>query len=62
MRELHTWESIWRGERPYWVARPPDFAAYRMKVPGGWLYRHHYLRRDDGNDSMVFVPDPLNAA
>jgi hypothetical protein len=61
MPELHTWESIWRGD-PIGSQGLPISQTYRMKVPGGWLYRHHYLRRDDGNDSMVFVPDPLNAA
>lgn len=29
----------------------------RLKVPGGWLYRHGFRDREGG--SMCFVPEPF---
>ncbi|WP_164852587.1 hypothetical protein [Sinorhizobium meliloti] len=45
--KLHEWETI---DTSRWSTMP---STYRMKVPGGWLYRY-------GNtavSSMVFVPE-----
>lgn len=35
-----------------------DTTTYRMKVPGGWLYRTQRLVHMYGLESMVFVPEP----
>ena len=33
--------------------------TYRMKVPGGWVYRFERFRSGSGRrDAVVFVPDP----
>ncbi|TCV62320.1 hypothetical protein [Neorhizobium sp. S3-V5DH] len=42
---LHRWEVV---ESPGYGA-----ATYRMKVPGGWLYRYGNER----DSSLVFVPE-----
>lgn len=31
------------------------YETWRLKVPGGWLYRY----REFGNPTMAFVPEPV---
>jgi hypothetical protein len=51
------WEEVWKDQ-----TQQPTERTLRMKVPGGWLYRHNYARRDGRQDSMVFVADNAAAA
>ncbi len=48
---MHRWERVWSGT---------DFPerTLRMRVPGGWLYRHSPGNSGIQNECMVFVPDP----
>jgi hypothetical protein len=53
--EEHVWEEL-LNEHPHWT--------WRMRVPGGWIYKDIYLERDEVDKgrkvaavSMVFVLD-----
>lgn len=42
---------------------PPDWESvstieytWRLRVPGGWLYRHRHGRTE--SETVIFVPDP----
>ena len=52
--KLHEWETI--QERTAGEFGHPWEGTYRMRVPGGWLYRF------EGNktDGMTFVPDQMS--
>jgi hypothetical protein len=39
----------------------PRLITYRLRVPGGWLYRHQSTHID-AVPCMTFVPDPLHGA
>jgi hypothetical protein len=57
----HDWEVVFdRGPN----AADKD-RTYRMRVPGGWIYRHWDPPRGENqsvSNSMVFVPDPKTTA
>jgi hypothetical protein len=42
------WEPVREGANGY----PPDCTGYRLRVPGGWVYRP----ASGGN--TVYIPDP----
>ena len=51
---LHKWEIVSQSE-------PGDNATtYRMRVPGGWLYRYQ-PNITSPPSSMAFVPDAIPA-
>jgi hypothetical protein len=51
--ELHKWEQIWADSSE----NRPRFTN-RMRVPGGWLYRHTVLRPEGKGtiECIAFVP------
>ena len=48
---LHKWEIVSQGDRG------ENATTYRMRVPGGWLYRYQ-PNITSPPSSMAFVPDP----
>ena len=48
---LHKWEVVSQGEFG------DNATTYRMRVPGGWLYRYQ-PNITSPPSSMAFVPDP----
>lgn len=44
-----------KGWQEVWHATDREQFTFRLKVPGGWLYRHE---RPEKTDCMAFVPDP----
>ncbi|WP_164850035.1 hypothetical protein [Sinorhizobium meliloti] len=44
---IHEWETV---QATGWSNMP---STYRMKVPGGWLYRYG----NTADSSIVFVPE-----
>ena len=51
---LHQWEIVSQGRDP-----GENASTYRMRVPGGWLYRHQ-PNITSPPSSMAFVPDPTS--
>jgi hypothetical protein len=49
------WEIICKG----WGDEQAAY-TYRLRVPGGWLYRHQSTNID-AVPCMAFVPDPAHA-
>jgi hypothetical protein len=45
----HKWEKVWANEASF---------TYRLRVPGGWIYRFALKRPERYHQSMVFVPMP----
>ena len=55
--EMHAWENVWSD-----AGGVPTQHTFRMRVPGGWLYRHNAWRPEGDVESMVFVPEVLAPA
>jgi hypothetical protein len=49
--KMHSWELVWSDTEGV-----PNQHTLRMRVPGGWLYRHNVWRPEGDVESMVFVP------
>ena len=51
---VHKWEIVSQGSGP-----GENASTYRMRVPGGWLYRYQ-PNITSPPSSMAFVPDPTS--